>query len=182
MEVAIATAAIIRMNDILAFDAKVVFEGLGKDSRNQFWRRTFVRTMFANIEAQLSMMKQLAVRCHRLDFIKLSEIDLRKLADEIQLIWDASHIPGQPIRLPLIENVKFALKVFSSIPIIQPISVDTSSQGWQSLVIAVSVRDRLTHPKTEHDLFVTDSDVSRILAAWKWFGELTYTAYQITLT
>jgi hypothetical protein len=173
MQLAIEADARIRMFDVLYDDTRSSFDRLNEDQTSQFNRRTLVRTLFSHIEAQLSIMRQTVLTWHRLGAIKLPNDDLRKLADEIRVTWDASQIPGIPIRLKLIDSIKFTYQIFISSLDRSRVDVDFSSQGWQSFLIAVTIRDKLMHPKIEQDLLISDSDLMHVLVAWNWYQEIS---------
>ena len=173
MELANAADAKIRMNDILFDDIRSALEDVNKQSDSQFKRRTFIRTMFAHIEAQLSMMRQVVVTWYRLGAIKVNDDDLKKLADEIRVAWDPSQIPEKTIRLKLTDGIKFTFKLFGSTPGKSFITFDTNSTGWQSFLIAVKIRDNLMHPKIEQNLLISDADFMHILNAWGWYSDIS---------
>lgn len=166
-----------RMFDILYDDTKSAFDQLSNNKEAQFNRRTFVRTLFAHMEAQLSIMRQTVLTWHRLGAITLSDNDLRKLADEIRVTWDAAYIPGTPIRMKLIENIRFTLKLYSSTFSRSAVDVDSTADGLQSFLIAVTIRDNLMHPKVEQNLFISDPDLIHVIKAWDWYQEISARAF-----
>src|SRR6266498_1832614 len=82
MEIANETDAKLRMIGILFDDTERAMKESTKQLGDQYTYRTLVRTLFAHIEGELSMMKQTVILWYRLKAIKLTDLDLRKLVDE----------------------------------------------------------------------------------------------------
>jgi hypothetical protein len=51
--------------------------------------------------------------------------------------------------------------------------VDFGSSGWQSLRLAIGVRNRVTHPKTTNDLIVSNDDLRITRIGLFWLLEMT---------
>ncbi len=168
-----------RFVDILFEDTRAAMKETLEQTGNQYKRRTLVRTIFAHIEGELSMMRQTVLLWHQLKAITLSDQSLRKLADEIAIFGDDSLMPEKPKRLSLKDNLKFTFEILGSTPGRSHISIDTQSEGWNAFGSAIKIRDNLTHPKAEEHFLMTDSDVEQVMLAWSWFVGVSSQALQV---
>ena len=48
-------------------------------------------------------------------------------------------------------------------------------RGWQAVRQAIPVRNRITHPKAEADLSVSDYEIKLVDEAYAWFLDATFT-------
>jgi hypothetical protein len=135
-------------------------------NNGSMYRRAYVRSVFAFIEGITYRMKRTAAHFSRLtDTLQLAELIL---IDERNFdIDDKGEVVARPAFIKFKNNVKFSFKVYSK-------SVGSSFElslggGWQKLLNAVKVRDRLMHPKASSDLEVSDDEVEAANIAFKWF-------------
>lgn len=49
---------------------------------------------------------------------------------------------------------------------------DFGVEGWVGLKKTIGIRNRITHPKAEHDLAVSTEDILQAKSAFYWFAEL----------
>ena len=77
---------------------------------------------------------------------------------------------GVPKRrfLPLHDNFKFTGVMFGRL-CGSNYAVSYGLAGYQALKRTLSVRDRLMHPKTIEDLYVTNSETVDLQTAWQWY-------------
>ena len=80
---------------------------------------------------------------------------------------------GQPIVKPkyltLPRNIKFAFEQQARVTF-SSFKLDLDGEGWSSLMSSVSVRNRLTHPKSLIELHVSDQEVEGAEKALHWFA------------
>jgi hypothetical protein len=169
MRLAVESDSKLRLIGILYDDTKAAMEECSKEPNNQFKRRNLVRTLFAHIECELSLMRQTALLWHRLEAIELTKDELQKLGDEITIAGDDSLISEKPKRLRLTDNIKFTFALFGKTPGKSTVYIDTNSTGWDSFTKSIKIRDRLMHPKVEEDLILRDEDVVQVMLSWDWF-------------
>ncbi len=172
MEIVKETDAKLRMIGILYDDTERAMKESTKQLGDQYTHRTLVRTLFAHIEGELSLMKQTVILWHRLNAINLSPLELRKLVD-IPMIFDNSQIAIKPLRIPLKDSLKFTFGLLGSIPGKSAINIDTKSPGWISFCKAITIRDNLMHPKVEENLIMTEQGMEQVILAWNWFKDIS---------
>jgi hypothetical protein len=77
---------------------------------------------------------------------------------------------GEPIEqmrgLPLLSAVR--LVVWQAGIICPEISVEFSAAGWSDLRQAVNIRNRITHPKPDQDLAISDHDLAVVGSGMSW--------------
>jgi hypothetical protein len=86
-----------------------------------------------------------------------------------ELTYSVSEL-GQPIEqvrgLPLLRSVR--LVVWQARIISPEISVDYSAGGWSDLRQAVNIRNRITHPRPDQDLSISDDDLAVVGSGTSW--------------
>ena len=137
----------------------------------QFARRTFVRASFAFIEANLHWLREQI--SNRLAIASLSErkTDVAKLS----LLFEIAPKPDrqgrmicQTVRLPFLNSCAFILRTGAEQAGVDP-SAFFGDNGWNEMQRALAVRHRITHPKSEEDLDVLDSEMDSVREAHRWF-------------
>jgi hypothetical protein len=77
---------------------------------------------------------------------------------------------GRPIEqmrgLPLLSAVR--LTVWQARIISPEIAVEFSATGWSDLRRAVNIRNRITHPKPDQDLAISDDDLVVVASGMSW--------------
>lgn len=66
------------------------------------------------------------------------------------------------------KNLRFAFQVYARIYDIS-FQVDCSGEGWVSFKRAVTIRNRVTHPKRLPDLSITDDELHTLDQALEWY-------------
>ena len=130
-----------------------------------FIRRSKVRVLFAVVEAHIYHLQWIAYAA--------SKINPSLFTDEE--IWQ---LQGKRLRNGAVENARVSLKdsikfAFGAFAKARGIAhpVDFGGKGGQAFLLAVDIRDRVTHPKTTTDWSISDADNGHIDSGWKWFGE-----------
>lgn len=109
--------------------------------------REHVRTVLAELE-QLTPVADLAMR-------------------ELSYSVSEGGQPKEQVRaLPLVTAVR--LVVWQAKIISPEISVQFSAAGWSDLRQAVNVRNRITHPKPDQDLAISDNDLAVVESGMIW--------------
>src|SRR5258706_1840012 len=112
-----------------------------------FWRRNYVRALFAYIEAQIFSVKLLVLEAHENGTVRLS------LADEVLLREQSFHIDRKgasrivPKFVTFEESLKLTFRCHAAVRN-QAFVLDTSGPGWAAFKRAVEIRHRLTHTKS----------------------------------
>ncbi len=139
----------------------------------QLNRRAFVRSLFALIEGGTFLLKQYALEINKMGITKkgvghFSQAELALLQEEQYDLTDKGEVRTQQKFLRPTENVRFT---FSALAKAQKLShkPDVSGEGWQSFKKAINIRNRITHPRRESDLEITDGELKIIRKAFAWY-------------
>jgi hypothetical protein len=139
-----------------------------KQQDSQFWRRTFIRSVFALIEGFTYRLKQVALEASKIFSIELSNSEIALLLEESYGVNEKGEAEVKPDYLQLPKNIKFAFNMFSrAYGLNYELKVDDA--GWLSFKEALKIRNRLTHPKSTGDVAVSDQDMSYAEKAAIWF-------------
>lgn len=133
----------------------------------QFSRRTYVRTVFAAIEAVVWSLKQSAVLAGGIASLSFSQAELALLKEKTYSLKPNGRAEELPARLRFEDNLKFALKIYARLHGAETV-VDFGGPGFQALHRARKVRDRLTHPKCPDDLDVNVEEARDTFDGFKW--------------
>ncbi len=140
--------------------------------RCDFTRRTFIRTTFAAIEAMVWELKQSIVIDVQAGRTECTHAELAMLRETGYALDRSGRVQGEKLRLPFMSNLKFALKTYAK-RYRQTELLDFGGPGFQALDRSRQVRDRLTHPKSDEQLAVTDREVEDAYEAFQWFFQTT---------
>jgi hypothetical protein len=148
---------------------------LGKCEQNlhsedcQFWRRTYVRTVFSLLEAMNSIVKEKAVEaaCSG-DKTSLNTSRIELLGDYTYRIEKNGKLEQQEQRFPFVNYTAFVLRSLCEESYVEPSFF--SDNGWNEFQKAVKIRYRLTHPKRNADLDISDEELQTVREAMRWHG------------
>jgi len=135
-------------------------------------RRAYVRTMLAFIEGMSHAFRDLLLTANQAKRVALNVPEIAILS-EIQFQLDgkgnARHV-RRPLRLR--DNVRFIVRLLGRLAD-TPFEPNFGDQGWRSFLQAVAIRNRVTHPRTREDMWVTDENLEEVDRAIKWFEDET---------
>jgi hypothetical protein len=145
-------------------------DGFRKTNDSQFARRTLVRTLFAFIEGLTNQLSSVAAASAPTDTGIFSPGELAALREESYEVNDQGEVETRSARISFKRRIRLA---FRSYPRIHGASFnpDLGGQGWSALLDAVRIRDRLTHPKGEADLSLSDGDLTLVATASEWYQD-----------
>jgi hypothetical protein len=149
---------------LLIEDVIAARERLGATS-GQTARRDVVRTSLAAIEGMTWIAREhVRVSLAALDCLT-TFADLA-LKERTYAVTESGKVIEQTRGLPLLTTIRL---VVSQAKLISPeIDIEFSAAGWSDLRHAISVRNRITHPKPEQDLTVNDNDLAAVGSAVAW--------------
>ena len=135
---------------------------------SQFARRTVIRTQFAFIEGLANSLAAVAARSAPVESGILSVGDLALLEERDFALDDRGELVCRNARLPLLKRIRHVLRCY---PRIHGASFDPhyGGAGWQALRDSLELRHRLTHPKNETSLRVSDEEFEKAAVAFDWF-------------
>ena len=142
----------------------------GSANDTQFARRTLVRTLFAFIEGLTNQLSSVAAASAPTETGVFSAGELAALREESYDVNEHGEVEVRAARISLKRRIRLALRCY---PRIHGASFtpDLGGQGWAALQAAIRIRDRLTHPKAETDLTVSDHDMTLLTTASDWYQQ-----------
>ncbi len=134
-----------------------------QDNDTPFNRRTYVRTVFASIEAVIYVLKQDALQYRQPGRFSDGEI---AMLEEKTYTLDKGQVKTQTKFLPLDENFLFAIDVVSKV-LKSPFKLDNKGKEWQAFKKTIDVRNRITHPKQPELLDIDDEEIEAVGMAYR---------------
>jgi hypothetical protein len=137
----------------------------------QFNRRTYVRTIFALFEGWSFYIRQTLIREIFKSGLKSNDPMLIQrlslLMDNSATLTDVGNIKLISQRIPFIKQFAFTLRSYAELVNLNPDYF--VNNGWVNFRNAVSIRNRITHPRTQNDLKITQHDLDVLQEAREWF-------------
>jgi len=144
-----------------------------------FARRTFVRTVFAEIEGLCSSALFWARYysgddAHEALKSQYSDEERAVLRGVVPRLDDNGVAGVEKLKYSTQRSILFALSLVGRAVGrwgrgAEPPTVNKGDGGWASLLKAIKVRDRLMHPKHRSDVLVTDEELETVRFGRKWF-------------
>jgi len=157
--------------DELAADVEKA-DALLRDDDSQFHRRVYVRNLFAYLEGVAYWMRQNAMDIDKIILKRGGSIDWDRhtlLGEEIPTIADNGKIRRRRQKASFKSRFSFSVRAYAEIV---RCTEDIFGPGWQRLLEAVELRDRLMHPKQSADIIVSDDNISACREGYDWFASL----------
>jgi hypothetical protein len=139
----------------------------GKREPGQFALRTLYRTYFAFIEGVSFQLRQVSLATLK-DTDLLSDAELALLREE-RFQLNHKGVPETRENFQsFLPNLLFSIRCYvkNHGGTYEP---DIGVAAWESMRKAVAIRDRLTHPKSEEGLHVSEDDERHLIAAAGWW-------------
>ncbi|MFN7996329.1 MAG: hypothetical protein U0Q18_22140 [Bryobacteraceae bacterium] len=140
---------------------------VANDGNNQFYRRAFVRALFAFIEADVWGRKSVALYFR--DKAHLTDLEVAAASEHTPDLDEKGRVIGKSPRLQLKPNVLFSFQVFARAFEVRDFHLATNDHGWQAFRTAIAIRNRLMHPKSRDDLSISDDDLQTCCDALNWY-------------
>ncbi len=140
------------------------------EHNNQSSRRDYVRTVFSAIDGVTWTCRMFvrSVLASNEELDALADLALRDTGYQVSYNGSISEQPrfhALPVAIRLIVN---------QAQLIAPdLKVDYNAAGWSHLKSAISIRNRITHPKFITDLQITNDDTNAVTKALHWVMETT---------
>ena len=132
----------------------------------QFWRRTLIRCLLANIEAMLWNMKNIIPKIALVSCVQLTSQEL-EVVNEKKLVNANGKIEARKYFPQFRENLMKTFSLFGKVHKL-PVTLNYS-QDFEALCRTYELRSRLMHPKRPFDPNVSDLEIAEALSADKWF-------------
>lgn len=166
-------------SDVVRAEALVTAE-----PKDDFARRTLVRTVFAEVEglcasaidwsryyaSETSVFKESYTLAER-SFLATRQV--AKLNQRGEAEWQPTTYPTTK------QTIRFALSLVGRRAATQP-AIDYGDGGWEALCKGMAVRDRLMHPQTVDHVSVSDDDLAYMRRGRTWFID-TYKAQKAAM-
>ena len=149
---------------LLAYDIILALRRMEAND-DQATRRDFVRTVFAAIEGWILDYRQ-GVQESLGNIRELSPAEEAAFAEVTYILKENGKLREQTRFFPTITMFRFATRLVEQ-ECGQPI-IDFSSREWQKFNDAVTIRNRVTHPKSIHDLNISADEIKTVQAAYEW--------------
>ena len=161
-----AVAQLKRVFTVLSNDLDEI-AAYGRANPSPFAQRTLVRTAFA-------LMEGLAYQLRQITLASLAQTNLLSVV-EIDLLKEERHTlnaKGEPetrdnfqaFPRTLLFTIQCYLKVHGA-----TYEPNTSHHGWEAMRKFVGIRNRITHPKSDVDLELSDADMACAVTADAWW-------------
>lgn len=147
-------------------------EQLDVDNEAGSARRVYVRTQLTFVEGMTHAFKDVLLAMAECEKIDLADAE-KQMLREVQYQLDGKYrarVVRRPVRTK--DYVRFALVLMgrSVKPSFKP---DFGGKGWQAFDKAISIRNRVTHPKSRDDHWVSEEDLDTVDEAIEWFEDET---------
>ncbi|HEX8195848.1 MAG TPA: hypothetical protein VF571_06555 [Pyrinomonadaceae bacterium] len=160
----------IRISSLLLEDTIICAGGFEIDINNpdqrQFWRRSFVRSLFAAIEGLTFQYKQLAKEIAKYNRVEFSSSEIALLNDESYVLNNKGEASVQEAKLKTVENMLFSLFMLAK-SCKREFAINKGTE-WDAFLKTRKIRDRITHPKKLEHVRITIKEVSTIRTAVIW--------------
>src|ERR1700683_1094076 len=166
---------LMRMYRVLLNDWKLCDDRLKEEKSSpskQFWARTYVRTVFALIEGACELFKSRALDQERLKFATgdpITEARFTLLTGHLPSINENGEVLIQPLRTSFLSNMLFSLRSFQEAVNVKHST--TKGNQWHRILSCLKVRHRITHPKNEDGLTITDVELKDVDFLFRWFHQ-----------
>ena len=130
-------------------------------------RRSLIRTAIAAVEG-LTWMYREHIREYSNELGLLSDIENQAFAESIWAIDESGKASEQKHYVSTTAMIRFSTEVAERfLPGCAP---DYGSQGWSDLKSTFLLRNRITHPKKEADLKISDAELQQAISAFFWIA------------
>lgn len=159
-----------RLVETLNQDIGAAIKLVRENPNNHFFRRTLIRTIFAMIEGAIYAMKQMILLQHNNKKFELTPAEHAILIEEGYELKENGQPKASVKFLKLAANLRFTLSIFAKNLTSLEYKFDATSHGWVNLLKSIDIRNRITHPKQDTDLLITDDEFGNALSASTWFS------------
>lgn len=156
---------------VLREDVCAFFDKLPKED-SPLIRRSCVRAAFSFIEGCTHRMSRLIVSSESRNELLLTHVEKCILLETCPSIQNGE-AKERTAFYSIRDRMKLVLNLFYGL-VMPGDKPDYSNSGWRDLVQSVSVRDRITHPKTIDDYSVSDQEVQILSKGVLWFTNCIY--------
>lgn len=137
-------------------------------AETQYNRRILFRVFFSAVEGETYYLKELLLARQKANPGLYSPGEVALLREETYHLDGKGEVVAHPRFLRTADNFLFALKLFikESLP---DCDVRHDTAGWEAFGKSLKVRHRVTHPKSDGDLYISDDELEDAKVALVWY-------------
>ena len=154
------------MHETLQNDVRLLLKN--PDGLTQPCRRAVYRAQFAYLEAVVFLLKREVLLVRMSEGGELGSNELKLLAEKKRIGFPDGSYLARPYYVSLAASMSYVVKKYAYVHSFD-FDIDTKDPGWAALLKAVTVRNRVTHPKCFRDLEVTDEEFQLLKQGTSWF-------------
>jgi hypothetical protein len=144
-------------------------------SGTQSHRRDLIRTTFAALEGlSWTYREHITGVARGSGLVTLEEESA--LSEISYQVSDQGKIVGQPRHLSMPAMIRLTTRI--AVRLSPDLNIRFDTVSWERFREAISMRNRITHPKSEADLHIDDNDVSTCLSSFFWLLEISSRAME----
>lgn len=140
---------------------------------SQLARRNYLRSLSAFYELILTNLRETTAKLLVDEFDLCGAWNIHEiypLMDETARLSEHGQIRFDINRLPFIPLVKYTLETYAKqIGFSKEIFAD---EGWSAFQKSQKIRDRITHPKKQKEIEITDEELLTIEKGWLWWNDV----------
>jgi hypothetical protein len=171
---------IFNLDEELRGDPKFFADQLRQDFTNQTYRRAYVRSVFAYIEGNISLLKRATSQLGEHNNYAFTRADIAVLAEEHYHIENGK-AQAKKSKIRWTDNIVYTFNTYAKVHGLSNGFQLNKSNWWSELVKTSSVRDRLMHPKSFPDVRVSDEETYAAEKGLRWFSAELHRLFADTL-
>lgn len=156
-----------RLTEILSADVEYFSSLLFKDTTTDIQKRAYVRAVFAFLEGTVFGYKRMVLRLSQYGKGSFSEAEIALLKEQSYDLTDQGKAVVQQKFLRFDRNLRFTFDACVRAYGVQH-SLDVGGVGWDAMMKAFKLRNRITHPKNDADLSITEDELMTVMNAFSW--------------
>ena len=133
-----------------------------------FIKRTYTHSFFAMVEGVIFQLKKIALEANdEANVFDVYEVEL--LSEKSGFLANNGVAKQSKAKLQLMPNIIFSLNYAAKA--LRLTYIVNKDSGYESMLEAIKIRDRITHPKRKASLIVSDQDMVVLGNANAWFRD-----------
>ena len=152
---------------LLMCDEIQIIKNLTTKKHSQIWRRLFVHSVFVTIECIINYLRKDTRKERKIQDLGLSKNQEKKLYDFYWTQNKSGKKTKKISRSPFAEKLIFAFDSFNNANFVFE-TIDRGSEDWHDFKEAIKIRNRITHPRSINDLYVSNNDLNLVQKTMYW--------------
>ena len=135
-------------------------------------RRSYVRAIFALIEAVVEQHKRLLLDLAERGSVSIAPAERLALSERTYVVKDNGAVVEKDQFLSFARKIKLVYRT-AAVAFNQTLRVQVGGHHWDAFLKATQIRDRITHPKTFHECHPDEDDIAEVETSHDWFRTLS---------